>query len=74
MNACFFSMLFIINGAYCRREIFVSKLAGLIIGGKFVPKFLNVQLVILLGFIIKIILYYIILYYYYNIRVLARNS
>ena len=61
MNACFFSMLFIINGAYCRREIFVSKLAGLIIGGKFVPKFLNVQLVILLGFIIIIILYYIIL-------------
>ena len=54
-------MLFIINGVYYRREICVSKLAGLIIGGKFVPKFLNVQLVILLGFIIIIILYYIII-------------
>ena len=58
MNARFFSMLFIINRAYYRREICVSKLAGLIIGGKFVPKFLNVQLVILLGFIIMIILYF----------------
>ena len=74
MNACFVSILFIINRAYYRREIYVSKLAGLIIGGKFVPKFLNVQLVILLGFIIIIILYFIILYYYYNIRVLVRNS
>ena len=61
MNACFFSMLFIINGAYYRREICVSKLAGLIMEGKFVPKFFNVQLVILLGFINIIILYYIIL-------------
>ena len=31
-------------------------------GGKFVPKFFNVQLVILLGFINIIILYYILYY------------
>ena len=36
----------IFGGAYYRREIYVSKLAGLIIGGKFVSKFLNVQLAI----------------------------
>ena len=35
------------GGAYYRKEIYVSKLAGLIIGGKFVSTFLNVQLVIL---------------------------
>ena len=32
------------EGAYYRREIYISKLAGLIIGGKFVSTFLNVQL------------------------------
>jgi len=37
----------IFGGVYCRREINVSKLVWLIIGGKFVSKFLNVQLVIL---------------------------
>ena len=42
-----------LGGAYYRREICVSKLAGLIIGGKFVTKFLNVQLVIL-GFWLEI--------------------
>ena len=40
------------GGAYYRKEIYVSKLAGLIIGGKFVSKFLNVQLVIL-GFLAR---------------------
>lgn len=37
----------IFGGANYRKEINVSKLAGLIIGGKFVLKFLNVRLVIL---------------------------
>ena len=44
---------YIFRGAYYRREICISKLAGLIIGGKFVPKFLNMQLVIL-GFWLEI--------------------
>ena len=35
------------GGSYCRKGIYVSKLAGLVIGGKFVSKFLNVQLIIL---------------------------
>ena len=35
------------GGAYYRRENYVSKLAGFMIGGKFVSKCLNVQLVIL---------------------------
>lgn len=34
------------GGANYRKEIYVSKLAGLIIGGKFVLKVLNVRLVI----------------------------
>ena len=38
---------FILGGAYYRREICVSTLAGLIIGWTFVSKCLNVQLVIL---------------------------
>ena len=39
--------------AYYRREICVSKLAGLTTGGKFVTKFWNVQLVIF-GFWLEI--------------------
>ena len=42
-----------LEGAYYRREICVSKLAGLIIGRKFVSKFLNVRLIIL-GFWLEI--------------------
>ena len=45
-------LFFLFRGAYYRREICISQSAGLIIGGKFVPKFLNVQLVIL-GFWLK---------------------
>ena len=42
-----FSGGLVLEGAYYRREICVSKLVGPIIGGKFVSKFFNVQLVIL---------------------------
>ena len=53
LRGLFLEGTYIFGGAYYRREICISKLAGLIIGGKFVPKFWNVQLVIL-GFWLEI--------------------
>ena len=42
-----YSVGLIFGGGYFLREISVSKSAGLIIGGKFVSQFFNVQMIIL---------------------------